>query len=92
MAELTKELKEFWKDQLVLFHHEQLPPSGLSEATLTFLSSVGLPLDSEKVKGSPFYLYFYDQPKMKWDHEGEDYLMIGDLATFLMFLKIYLSH
>ncbi|KFZ41269.1 SUKH-4 family immunity protein [Thermoactinomyces vulgaris] len=78
MAELTKELKAFWKDQLVPFHHEQLPQSGLSDSTLTFLSSVGLPLDSEKVKGSPFYLHFYDQPKMKRDHEGEDYLMIAE--------------
>jgi hypothetical protein len=78
MAELTKELKEFWKDQLVQFHHERLPQSGLSEATLTFLSSVGFPLNSKKVKGSPFYLHFYDQPKMKRDDLGEDYLMIGE--------------
>ena len=35
LAELTKELKAFWKDQLVPFHHEQLPQSGLSRLTET---------------------------------------------------------
>lgn len=78
MAEFKNEIKEFWGDHLVTINHEILDQLDLSQVTKTLLSSIGLPVNSEKVKGSPFYLHFYDKPKIKLDDQGDRYLIIGD--------------
>lgn len=101
MVEFKKEIKGVWGDYLVTIHYELLHQSDLSQVTKTFLSSIGLPVNAEDVKESPFYLHFYDKPKLKLDNQGDQHLIIGDnegnelgihLGTsFLYYMDSYLD-
>jgi hypothetical protein len=43
------------------------------------LSSIGLPMNVEEVKGHPFYINFYNEPEPGLGfYEGDDYMILGD--------------
>lgn len=80
METLNKEIMNFWdEDDLVTINHEFLDPFDLSQETKMVLSSIGLPMNVEEIKGTPFYIHFYNKPKLELNlYQGEDYIILGD--------------
>lgn len=79
MDTFKKEIMKFWnEDDLVTINDELLHQFDLSQDTKMILSSIGLPINAEDIKEDPFYINFYEEPKMELGNQGDDYVILGD--------------
>jgi|UPI00051A66AD hypothetical protein len=72
---LRDEIMNGWDKDPVTINDGTLDPFDLTQQTKEILATVGLPMNAEEMKEDPFYIHFYNEPRLA---QGGDYIILGD--------------